>query len=106
MKKLLAIAVVAMAATFLPLSAYAAPTHHAPPRHSQAWKNDHNRKWKEHEKEWREYDRQWKAHRNDRRWREAKAREWHEWYKWHRDNDSEFHLRIGTDDFVLDIDRD
>ncbi len=106
MKKMLVAVAVAVAATFLPLAAYAAPPHHAPPHHGKAWKDSHDRKWRDHEREWKEHDREWKAHRHDRRWREAKAKEWHEWYQWHRDNDSEFHLHIGTDDFVLDIDRD
>ncbi len=107
MKKFLILVAVVVAAGIFPVAAYADAHHGRPAHHDQSWRNHHDRQWKDHEREWKEHDREWKEHRWDRRWREAKAREWREWYQWHRDNDndSEFHLRIAGDNFELDIDR-
>lgn len=73
-----------VAVSIFPLAAYAYE------HHDQEWKNHHEREWREH--------------RHDRRWREEHAKSWHDWYQWHRDNDSEMHFHLSSDEFDLDID--
>ena len=121
MKKLLVFVAIVMAVTILPLSAYADNRERPDDRHDDnrvenrhdrsddrrdwKWKERHDQQWKNNEREWKERDRQWREHRNDRRWREAKAREWGDWYQWHKDNETdEMRLRLSTDNFDLDID--
>lgn len=99
MKKLLVLLAVVVAVSIFPLAAYADEDHH-----NRDWQEHHDRMWKDHERDWREHDREWKEHRDDRRWREVHAREWHDWYQWHRDQESVLRLHLSGNDFILDID--
>ncbi|MDR3590763.1 MAG: hypothetical protein P4N41_14010 [Negativicutes bacterium] len=129
MKKLLAGVALVVAVSIIPLAAYADDDHRDRSddrhngnrvedrhdrsddgydhhdRHDREWNDRHDRKWKDNEREWKEHDREWREHRNDKRWREAHAREWKDWYDWHKDNENDdMRLRISTDNFDLDID--
>lgn len=98
MKRVLIFLAVVIAVSIFPLAAYA-KDHHGP-----AWRENHERQWRENAHRWEAHDREWKAHRYDRHWREVHAKKWHRWYQWHREYANEFHLRISGDSFALEID--